>query len=186
MYPLVFFVTCFNLLYVLLLDTFLKCLILHRNAPRWRVCTDLKWTKTNKNNFQECQNKNDSFLHWILHQIPPFGVNSYRYSGPIGLGLGFGDGDISLCRLFGLYSLQWMGLLQFYTVLWALWRVTGSAVAGSSGKDVSAVMWRSLLVTMTVIPLSGLSVLWSYRFLKLLSAVILTSPSRNDILVRMQ
>lgn len=43
MYPLVFFVTCFNLLYVLLLNTFLKCLILHRNAPHWRVCTNLKW-----------------------------------------------------------------------------------------------------------------------------------------------
>lgn len=28
-----------------LLDTFLKCLILHRVAPYWRVCTDLKRIK---------------------------------------------------------------------------------------------------------------------------------------------
>lgn len=50
MYPLVFFVICLNLLYVLLLDTFLKCLILLRNAemrhldgfvPIWKMKTQI-------------------------------------------------------------------------------------------------------------------------------------------------
>lgn len=50
---MVFFVICLKLLYVLLLETFLKCLILRRNAPPWRVCTHLENEDTNKSNFQE-------------------------------------------------------------------------------------------------------------------------------------
>lgn len=158
MYPLVFFVTCFNLLYVLLLDTFLKCLILHRNAPHWRVCTDLKWRKQIKVIFKNVKTR---MIHVSIEFYTRF-RDDRLVQTPIGTlypRWRFVDGNISLCRLFGLYSLKWMGLLQFYTIIWALWRVTGPVVADSSGKDVSVVMWRSLLLTMTVIPLSALNVL---------------------------
>ena len=74
MYPLVFFVTCFNLLYVLLLDTFLKCLILHRkNAPHWRVCTNLKMKKQIKVIF-----KNVKTSEWVMSPSEPGEGSSCR------------------------------------------------------------------------------------------------------------
>ena len=167
MYPLVFFVTCFNLLYVLLLDTFLKCLILHRkNAPHWRVCTNLKMKKQIKVIF-----KNVKTSEWVMSPSEPGEGSSCRscalsVSQRLRGGSHLGrvqhkttnkNAQTQHRFLFFLffvffYSAWGEGVTGFMKGDWS----HGCTAADSGGKDVSAVMWRSLLLTMTVIPLSGL------------------------------
>ena len=121
--------------------------------------------ETNKSNFQECENKRVSHVSIrtrrgvVVSVLCAFCQSAAAWRKSSGSSSTQNNKQkrtntvsFFFCCFCFFYSAWGEGVTGFMKGDWS----HGCTAADSSGKDVSAVMWRSLLLTMTVIPLSGL------------------------------